>query len=118
AKYDELREITRGRLARLLGVDADEIALVRNASEANNIIVGGLPLAAGDEVLVLDQNHPTNNVAWEVRAARFGFSVKRISLPNPGSAAEVLAAFHEATSPRTRVIAFSHVSNGTGLMIP
>ena len=119
AQFDAIRETTRGRTARLLGVTADEIALVRNASEANNIVVAGLELKAGDEVVLVDQNHPTNNVAWDVRAARFGFTVKRVSFPAPpGSVAEVIETMTAALTDRTRVLSFTDVSAGTGLRMP
>ena len=119
AKYNEIRDTTRARLARLIGADPDEIAIVRNASEANNILVGGLDLGRDDEVLILDQNHPTNNVAWDVRAARRGFSVKRVGFTGtPGSVDEVLSKFTGAATARTRVIGFSHVSNSSGLKVP
>lgn len=119
AKYNALRESVRERLASYLGVSADEIALVRNTSEANNTVVGGLALGPGDEVLLLDQNHPTNNVAWDVRAARHGFSVRRVAVASPpASRQEVLDAFLATLGPRTRVVAFSDVSNTTGLRVP
>lgn len=119
AKYDRLRETTRERTARLLGVSAEEIALVRNASEANNLVVAGIALGAGDEVVLVDQNHPTNNVAWDVRAARFGFTVRRVSFPAaPASVAEVIDAMTQALSDRTRVLAFTDVSANTGLRMP
>jgi len=119
AKYGDLLDATRDRLASYLGTDADEIAIVRNTSEANNVIVGGLELGPGDEVLLLDQNHATNNVAWDVRAARFGFSVRRIavepSLPTP---AAVLDAFTRELRPATKVLSFTDVSNTTGQRFP
>ncbi|MBM4185916.1 MAG: aminotransferase class V-fold PLP-dependent enzyme [Gemmatimonadetes bacterium] len=119
AKYNELREAVRSRIARLLGVTPEEIAIVRNASEANNIVVGGMPLQAGDEVVLLDQNHPTNNVAWDVRAARFGFLVKRVGFPTPPSnAAEVIDRMAAPITARTKVLAFSDVSNSSGLAMP
>jgi selenocysteine lyase/cysteine desulfurase len=80
-KFNRFLEESRSLLARQLSADADEIALVRNTSEANNIINNGLPLKPGDEVVLWDQNHPTNNVAWDVRSARFGIAVKRVSTP-------------------------------------
>jgi len=119
ARFGEAKERVRQQLGRLLEVAADEIAIVRNASEANNIVVGGLELRSDDEVLLTDQNHPSNNVAWEVRAARAGFRVRRIRLPqDPASPAALLELFTAAVGPRTRVIAFSHVSNVSGLRIP
>ncbi len=119
SKYDALRETTRERMARLLGVATDEIAVVRNATEANNIVVGGMPLKPGDEVVVVDQNHASNNVAWDVRAGRFGFTVKRVSFPTPpASVAEVVETMTKAMSDRTRVLAFSDISNNSGLRMP
>lgn len=119
AKYDELRDVVRQAIAADLGVGNDEVALVRNTSEANNIVVGGLPLDRDDEVIVFDQNHATNNVAWDVRAARHGFTVRRVALPDGVSdPAQALAAFTAAFTPRSRVLAFSDVSNVSGVRLP
>ena len=120
AEYDGPgRESVRRAVATDLGVTADEIALVRNTSEGNNIIAGGLPLGPGDEVVVFNQNHPTANVAWDVRARRFGFTVRKVAVPEaPASAAEVVELSHAAFTPRTRAIAFSDVSNLTGIRMP
>lgn len=119
AKYDGLREKVRTRLAAHLGVDADEIAIVRNTSEANNIIVSGVPLGPGDEVVVSDLNHPTCNVAWDVRAARHGFTVRRVSFAaTPANAGEILDAFAAAFTSGVRLVAFTDVSNLTGIRMP
>ncbi len=119
AQFDKLLETSRQKVAEHLGVTADEIALVRNTSEANNTINNGLALKAGDEVVVWDQNHPTNNVAWDVRAARFGLRVQRVSTPaHPTDAGQLVQAFEVAFGPRTRVLALTHVSNVSGLRLP
>ena len=119
AKFRGLTEESRAAVAAQLGVGADEIALVRNTSEANNAINNGVPLRAGDEVVIWDQNHPTNNVAWDVRAARFGITVKRVSTPRRPASPEALAApFAAALTPRTRVLAITHVSNVSGVRLP
>ena len=52
AKFSAMLEDSRARVANQLNVSGDEIALVRNTSEANNIINNGLPLAEGDRVLL------------------------------------------------------------------
>jgi len=118
-KFGELAEASRQALARLMGADADEVAIVRNTSSANATVVNGLDLGPGDEVVLWDQNHPTNAVAWDVRAEREGFSVVRVSTPPaPTTAAELLAAFEDAITDRTRVVSFSHVSNVSGVGLP
>jgi isopenicillin-N epimerase len=119
AKFDALREEAGRKLAALMSASEDELAIVRNTSEANNIIVNGLELKAGDEVVIFDQNHPTNNVAWDVRAARFGFTVKRVSLRNPPeSVEEILKTFQSALSNKTKVLSLTDVSNTTGVRLP
>ena len=119
AKYDELRERARDGLARYLGASADEIAIVRNTTEGNNTIVGGLSLGRGDEVVVFDQNHPTNNVAWDDGAARYGYAVRRVAAPSePASPARLADHFLAAVTPRTKALALTEVSNTTGLRLP
>ena len=118
-KFGGLLEASRAKVAGALGVTADEVALVRNTSEANNIINNGLPLTTGDEVVVWDQNHPTNNVAWDVRAARFGLTVTRVATPvHPTGADELVGVFERALTPRTRVLALTHASNLSGIRLP
>ena len=119
AKFGDLLETARARVAAQLNVSADEVALVRNTSEANNIVNAGLPLQAGDEVLVWDQNHPTNNVAWEVRAARHGLRVRKPRTPEaPQSARELIDAFAAEFRDHTKVLAITHVSNVSGIKLP
>src|SRR5262249_10149129 len=60
-KYRPLRESVRTKVAALLGVAADEVAITRNTSEGTNLIVAGLDLKQGDEVVITDHNHPSNN---------------------------------------------------------
>ena len=118
-RIERLKEEARSQLAAQLGVAADELAIVRNTSEANNIVVQGMPLEVGDEVLLWDQNHPSNAVAWDVHAARHGFAVKRLSVPGSAkSAEEVVNAFVAAVSSRTKVVSMTHISNISGTRLP
>jgi len=119
AKFYELLELSRRLVANQLNVSPDEVALVRNTSEANNIISNGLELEPGDEVLLWEQNHPTNTVAWEVRAARFGFSVKKVATPKkPLSTDELVQTFTSQFGSKTRVLSLTHVSNISGIKLP
>src|SRR5579872_2378803 len=118
-KYVAMRESLRGKVARMLRVSADEIAITRNTSEGSNIIVKGVDLKPGDEVLITDHNHPSNNDSWRVRAKRDGFVVKSLPVPIPAPSAEkLLTDFERAITPRTRVIAITHVTSTTGIRYP
>ena len=118
-KFPKLFEESRRKIATMVGAGPDEVAIVRNTSEANNTINNGLPLGRGDEVVIWEQNHPTNNVAWEVRGARYGFTVKRVAVPaKPKNEDELLQPFVDALSSRTKVLSVTHISNVSGLRLP
>ena len=73
----------RDPLAAFVGCNRDEIALLRNATEANSYIANGVDLKPGDEVLMTDQEHPGGEHPWDLRAKRYGIVVKKITLPRP-----------------------------------
>jgi len=118
-KYDALRERLRGKIAALLSVSSDEIAITRNTSESNSIIVQGLDLKPGDEIISNDQNHASNDDSWKVRAKREGFVVKTLPIPVPVPSRDALISqIEKAITPRTKVIAITHVSSFAGMMFP
>ena len=109
----------RDPLAAFVGCDRNEIALLRNATEANSYIANGVDLKAGDEVLMTDQEHPGGEQPWQLRAKRYGIVVKKVSLPKPvENPAQVLNLFSDAITPRTRVLFFSHISTFSGVVLP
>ncbi len=119
AKFTELREGARAAVAVYLGADPTEIAITRNTTEGNNTVVNGLALNRGDEVVIWDQNHPSNSLSWDVRAERVGFTVKRVKTPpSPRSADELLEPFRAAITANTRAIAVTHLSSTSGVALP
>ncbi|TCO76995.1 aminotransferase class V-fold PLP-dependent enzyme [Chromatocurvus halotolerans] len=119
AKYQQRHEATRAALAELIGAALDEIAITRNTSEGNNLIVQGLALGPGDEIVLWEENHRSNELSWEVRAQREGFKIIRVATPKqPESAEDLIAPFREAIGPSTRLVSFSHVSNSSGTELP
>ena len=115
ASWNEFRD----PLAAFVGCDRNEIALLRNATEANSYIANGIDLKAGDEVLMTDQEHPGGEHPWNLRAKRYGIVVKKIMLPKPVvNPPQVLELFRAAITPRTRVIFFSHITTYTGVVLP
>jgi selenocysteine lyase/cysteine desulfurase len=118
-KYRPMRESVRSKLAALLGVSPDEIAITRNTSEGSNLIVRGLALKPGDEVVITDHNHPSNNESWKLRAHREALVVKSVPVPVPArSGDDLVARIEQAVTPRTRVIAVTHLTSTTGIRFP
>lgn len=113
------KEATRKALADFLRVTPEEIVITRNTSEANNMASSGLDLKAGDEVIVFHDNHPSNLVAWNEKAKRFGFTVIEIAQKNPHPGMEYyLDAYKKAITPKTKVLTFTHLSSTVGDLFP
>ena len=118
-KFEGFLEHALRRLARYMGADEEEVAIVRNTTEGNNLVVTGLDIGPGDEVVLWDENHPSNNLAWDVAAQRKGFTVKRVTTPaKPEESRQLFEAFADVVTEQTRVLSFSHVSNVTGVALP
>src|ERR1051325_6837637 len=77
-------ESVRRDLAKDFGCDPEEMAITRNASEANETMIFGLDLKAGDEVVFTTQNYPRMQNAWRQRERREGIGLKRVKIETPG----------------------------------
>ena len=112
-------ETVRRRLARMFGVDPEEIAITRNASEANEIIQLGMKLKPGDEVITTNQDYPRMITTWQQRERRDGIVLKQLTLPVPPPSMDYLVKmFEDAITPRTKVIHICHITNRTGQIFP
>lgn len=119
AQFNDTLKASRAKVAAQIGAAPEEVALVRNTSEGNSVITNGLDFRAGDEIVIWEQNHVTNNEAWDIRAKRFGLKVIRVSVPRvPESDEQVVELFAKACSDRTKVLSFTEVSNVSGLKLP
>lgn len=113
------RETVRARLARTFGCDAEEIALVRNASEGLQTCQFGFDLTRGDEVLTTNQDYPRMIATFEQRARREGIVLKQFSIPVPAEDDdEVVERFRKNITPKTKLILMCHVVNLTGQILP
>ena len=116
---DQGREPLRQKLAELAGASAEEIAIDRNATEALNTIIFGLPLKAGDEVIGSKQDYPNMMNAWRQRASRDGIIYTQISFDFPIENDEaIVAAYEKAITPKTKLVHITHMVNWIGQLMP
>jgi selenocysteine lyase/cysteine desulfurase len=111
-------ESVRRELAAEFGCDPEEMAITRNASEANETMILGLDLRRGDEVVVTTQNYPRMLTTWEQRARRDGVVVRAVKFDVPSTDAHVFERVTAAVTPRTRAIELPHITNLTGQVLP
>ena len=113
------REGVRARMAREWGVDTEEVAFTRNASEGLQTCQFGYDLEPGDEVLTTTQDYGRMLTTFRQRERREGIKMVQIKVPVPAEdPAEVVRRFEEAITPRTRLILMCHMINLTGQILP
>jgi isopenicillin-N epimerase len=112
-------EAVRREVAREAGVDPEELAITRNASEALQTSQLGISLQPGDEVLTTDTDYPRMLDTWEQRVRRDGIVLRKLELPVPPPSTEaVVEAFRAAMGPKTKVVHLSHITFLTGQIFP
>jgi len=116
AAYEE----ARAKVGALIGAtDRSEVVFVRGATEAINLVAaswGGAHIREGDEIVLTEMEHHSNIVPWQLLAQMTG-AVLRVA-PILSSGDVDLAAFERLFTPRTRIAAFTHVSNVLGTVNP
>ncbi len=110
----EMETRLRQRLARLINApNVDDIALVKNTSEALSFVAHGLPWQPGDNVVITDEEFPSNRLVWE-SLRRYGVEVREAKLHSEaGPEAAIIAQLDE----RTRLLSVSSVQFASGLRL-
>jgi cysteine desulfurase/selenocysteine lyase len=113
-------EGAREKVARFLHAkDVKEIVFVRGTTEAINLVVqtfGRKNVGPGDEVLITAIEHHANIVPWQMLCEQVGAKLKYIPVDTNGDL--VLDGLDELLTPRTRILALTHVSNALGTVTP
>lgn len=111
-KWVQAEAVLRTQLQTLLNSQSkDEIALVKNTSEALSVVAYGLHWEDGDNIVSSDQEFPSNRIVWESLAQR-GVEFREATLSGPDSPEDALFSL---VDHRTRLITISSVQYGTGL---
>jgi selenocysteine lyase/cysteine desulfurase len=104
----------RRLLAQLINApQADDIALLKSTSEALSVVAHGLSWQVGDNVVISDQEFPSNRIVWESLQDR-GVEVRQVDLSSRDSPEQALIL---ACNPNTRLLAISSVQYATGLRV-
>lgn len=115
-RMDEARAV----LAALVGGDSAAIALTHGTTDGLNQAVWAPDWRAGDRIVTSDQEHPGLLAPLLAVRERFALDLELVALEEAGAVGDdaVVAAFERAITPRTRLVALSHVTWTTGLVLP
>jgi cysteine desulfurase / selenocysteine lyase len=120
ARATDAYEGARGKVQRFLNAGSvKEIVFVRGATEAINLVAkswGEQHIGAGDEVIISHLEHHANIVPWQQLAAKKGFTIKVIPVDDNGQL--LLEEYGKLLNARTKLVAFTQVSNALGTITP
>ena len=98
---------------------SDEIIFTANATAAINLVAqsfGGMHIGEGDEIVLTIMEHHSNIVPWHYHRERRGAKLVWVPVADDGSFS--LDEFEKALTPRTRMVAITHMSNVLGTVVP
>lgn len=120
ARTTDAYEDARSKIASFLNANSpDEIVFVRGTTEAINLVSQsyGMPnLSEGDEVIVSLLEHHANIVPWQIICQDTGAKLKTIPVDDSGQL--ILEEYEKLLNARTKIVAFTHVSNALGTITP
>jgi selenocysteine lyase/cysteine desulfurase len=117
--YPELSASIKNELAGFLQVSPEEIIVTRNATEALNIAAQGYPFKASDEVLISQLDYFSMIETFRMLEKRGRIKVNAFELPLlPANEDEIVEAYRQQVTDKTKVILLTHVSNINGLIVP
>lgn len=118
-KYPQRLAAAVNALARFGGVSSDEIVIVRNPTEGMNILIQGFPFRPDDEVVIGNQDYDSVEATLEMMQQRSRLRVVRTCVPfHPECDEEIVAAYENAITPKTRVLIVTHLLHRTGQILP
>jgi len=107
-------EIARGLFATLINAEEDDVALIPAASYGISVAARNTRLAAGQTVVVLAEQFPSNVYAWRESARRAGASVLAVERPAHGSLSRAVL---DALDERTAIVALPHCHWADGALL-
>src|ERR1700761_5117594 len=110
--YEGALEQVYASIARLINADIDEVALVENASMGWHLAYNGLTFEPGDEVITSEMEYASNVIGFLNTQVVF-----RV-IPTDEAGNFPVDALEAAITPRTRLIAITHIPSTTGGMMP
>ena len=114
----QLADGARAAVAELLGASPDEVAITHSTTEGVNVVLHGIGWQPGDELVTSTLEHPAITVPAQVLAERRGVRVVPADISPQASPEEMLSAVRAAITPRTRLVALSHIQFTCGLRMP
>lgn len=115
---EDFRQVVN-KLADFAGISPEETLITRNATEAMNIVIQGLDLKSGDEVILSKQDYFSMIEAFEMLQVQKGIKIKTIRIPLlPENDEQIVQCYEQAITENTKCILMTHMIHLTGQIMP
>jgi selenocysteine lyase/cysteine desulfurase len=109
---------SRSALAALIEAGSDETSIQQNTTEGVNIVLSGIGLRPGDEIITCSGEHSSVIVPAYHARDRYGATLKIVRVSREDTRGDILARFEDAATPALRLILLSHISYSSGQLFP
>ena len=117
-EWQAIKKSNINRIQRMIGAPEQSVEIVRNTTEALNMIISGLQMKENGEVIISNNAYPFAVNAWENKATKEGIQIKKISYQLPDTDDAILNQYEEVISPETQVIHITHMTHREGHIQP
>jgi selenocysteine lyase/cysteine desulfurase len=114
----EVNESARVAVAGLFAAPPDEVMITHGTTEGLHVVLYGFPWQPGDELVTCALEHAALAQSANTLEQKFGIVAKRVEVPPDASEEQQLRLVTDAITPRTRMVALSHVQYTCGLRMP
>lgn len=117
-QWDKKKEAA-SKLAKMAGCQPEELVITRNTTESLDTVIGGFPWKAGDEAVMANQDYGAMLNMFKLVERRHGVVRKLVDVPlHPKSDEEIVAAYEQAITSKTKLLMVCHLVNITGHILP
>lgn len=117
-QFDERADLIN-QMAEFIGISNEEMILTRNTTESLNIVIHGLKLSEGEEILRSNREYPSMIQALDQRSERYGTKVNVVDIPlHPDSTEQIVSIIEKGITSKTKVLLVSHIIYLNGQVLP
>ena len=112
------RELIRDGLSKLINSSTEEVAILRNTTEALNNVIFGIELKKGDEVVACKQDYAKTVSSWKQRELRDGIRIIWVEINGTENNEEIISKYISAFNSKTKFLSLTQVINWNGQVMP
>lgn len=118
-KWEAQRSNIKKRLANLAGCSSEELAIVRNTTEALCSIIHGISLKKGSKIIIAEHDYDTVINTWKQKASKENLEITNLNIDlSKATKAEIIETYEKAFCKKTKLVLLTHMTHQLGSILP